>query len=243
MAASSPATSVTGGVKAVAPLAWASMILLQSSVKRGEVEVGRQPPGAGRRPRRTRAPAASSAPSVSRRRPRRCPRHRSQLHAAQARDGVHHQRRAGRPHASAIARTSCTTPVEVSDWVTNTALAPAAASAPGRRPAARPRPARRASPRPRRRAHIFSQRSPKLPAEATTTRSPGETRLATADSIADVPEPGITSTGFAVANTRPSPASRLVNSCLNSGLRWWITGRARAASTSGGTGVGPGVIR
>jgi hypothetical protein len=30
---------------------------------------------------------------------------------------------------------------------------------------------------------------------------------------------------------------------LKSGLRWWISGNAIAAETSGGMGVGPGVIR
>src|SRR4029079_211343 len=79
--------------------------------------------------------------------------------------------------------------------------------------------------------------------EATSTRSPGDTMFVTADSIAYVPDPGITSTSLPVMNTRLRPASVSANRRLKSGLRWWISGRAIAACTSGGTGVGPGVIR
>src|ERR687894_1955860 len=88
-----------------------------------------------------------------------------------------------------------------------------------------------------------AQRSPKLPADATSTRSPGETRLATADSIAAVPEPVNRSTSSRVAKARARRSSVSRSSALKSGLRWCRTGSDAAAATSGGTGVGPGVIR
>ena len=145
----------------------------------------------------------------------------------------------------AIASTSWTTPVEVSDWVTKTAAVSAAsAAAPIRAGSSR-------SPHswatctgsiPYARTSL-SQRSPKLPADATTTRSPGESRLATADSIAAVPEPVKRSTSCSVANRRLRAASVSPRSARKSGLRWWCSGAASAATTSGGIGVGPGVIR
>ena len=55
----------------------------------------------------------------------------------------------------------------------------------------------------------FTHRSPKLPAEATTTRSSGESRLATADSMAAVPEPVKSRTSPSVANTCFSTLERL----------------------------------
>src|SRR3954447_17211583 len=53
----------------------------------------------------------------------------------------------------------------------------------------------------------------------------------------------MTRTSLSVWKTRRRPATTSSKSARNSGLRWWKTGRAAAASTSGGTGVGPGVIR
>jgi len=43
--------------------------------------------------------------------------------------------------------------------------------------------------------------------------------FATADSIAEVPDPANISTGFRVAYTRPRPVSVRSSSCLKSGLR------------------------
>ncbi len=145
--------------------------------------------------------------------------------------------------ASAIARTSWTTPVDVSECVTNTAAQPSARSAINSASSRSPHSWTTRSGSSPYAWTIFAQRSPKLPADATSTRSPGESRFATADSIAEVPDPANISTGSAVANTRPRPASVCSRSSLKSGLRWWISGNAIAVETSGGMGVGPGVIR
>ncbi len=55
--------------------------------------------------------------------------------------------------------------------------------------------------------HIFAQRSPKAPATTTQTRSPAAVRLATADSIAPVPEALKRSTGDSVRYTSASRSS------------------------------------
>ena len=39
------------------------------------------------------------------------------------------------------------------------------------------------------------------------------------------------------------PATTCLSISVKRGARWWMTGSARAESTSGGTGVGPGVMR
>ena len=39
------------------------------------------------------------------------------------------------------------------------------------------------------------------------------------------------------------PATTCLRISVKRGARWWMTGSARAESTSGGTGVGPGVMR
>ena len=49
---------------------------------------------------------------------------------------------------------------------------------------------------------ILAKRSPKKPATGTTTRSPGENRLATADSSPPVPEEVNTRTSLPVRNSR-----------------------------------------
>ncbi len=122
----------------------------------------------------------------------------------------------------AMRSMSWTTPVEVSDWVTNTAaVSPSAAAAPIRAGSSR-------SPHacstctgsiPYARTSL-SQRSPKLPAEPTTTRSPGDSRFATADSIAAVPEPVKSRTSCSVANRRLRAAIVSPRRARKSGLRW-----------------------
>jgi hypothetical protein len=54
---------------------------------------------------------------------------------------------------------------------------------------------------------IATQRSPKLPAETTRCRSPGETRFATADSKAPVPDAPKRSTSLSVRQTSRSRVS------------------------------------
>jgi hypothetical protein len=77
----------------------------------------------------------------------------------------------------------------------------------------------------------------------TSNRSPGESRFTSADSKAPVPEAVKRRTSCVVRQTTLSRSITRVKSSLKSGPRWWITGAAAAASTSGGTGVGPGVNR
>ena len=92
-------------------------------------------------------------------------------------------------------------------------------------------------------APSFCQRVPNSPCETTSALSPGERRFAKADSNAPVPDAVKTSTSFFVRNTSCSRSSTSRKTVLKSGERWWMTGSAIAASTSGGTGVGPGVKR
>jgi len=106
---------------------------------------------------------------------------------------------------SASPRTSLTTPVEVSDWVVNSARAGrpnfASASPTWSGSTFSPHSNSRwvvSAPNP---AHISAQRWPNLPADATTAGSPGTTRLATADSIAPDPEAAKESTSLPVWNT------------------------------------------
>ena len=90
---------------------------------------------------------------------------------------------------------------------------------------------------------IATQRSPNEPAETASTRSPGEQRLTIADSKPPVPEHVKRSTSDEVRWTSFSRPSTRAYTSRKSGARWWITCSASAASTSGGTGVGPGVNR
>ncbi len=102
---------------------------------------------------------------------------------------------------SPMALMSLTTPVEVSENCTYTALmagflARAAAMSAGS--ALVPHSYSSAvtfAPQP---CVSFSQRSPKLPTDATSTSSPALTMLTTADSMAPVPEAAKTITSFAV---------------------------------------------
>nr|WP_266096497.1 hypothetical protein [Rubrobacter marinus] len=90
---------------------------------------------------------------------------------------------------------------------------------------------------------IFTQRLPKLPLLTTRILSPGEKRFWIAPSKAPVPLAAYVKTSFSVRKTRFKFSLTLVNTSPNSGVRWWITGSAPAAETSGGIGVGPGDIK
>ena len=79
--------------------------------------------------------------------------------------------------------------------------------------------------------------------DGTTTSSPGERRLVTEPSMAPVPEAASTSTSWPVPKSSRSPSCTSASISPNCGVRWWITGSAIAAITSGGTGVGPGASR
>ena len=104
---------------------------------------------------------------------------------------------------AAIACTSATTPVDVSDCTTQTAFASRSASR------ARTSSGSGVSPHAYRSSStsapyafvIAIQRSPKLPAETTRCRSPGETRFATADSNAPVPDEVKSRTSDSVRHT------------------------------------------
>ena len=140
-----------------------------------------------------------------------------------ARDETASTTRIRSPAASRSARRSLTTPVEVSQWVAKTTPIPgsaarAAATASGS--TGRPHsPATWWTPIPPS-AAISAQRSPKLPQEATRTRSPGRARLTAEEAIAAVPDPVSTSTSAAVCVTRPRAASVSAQSAVNSSLRW-----------------------
>ena len=75
------------------------------------------------------------------------------------------------------------------------------------------------------------------------TLFPGEQRFATADSIAPVPEAVKSSTSDDVRKTSLSRSRHSRKIGRKSEPRWWTTGSASAASTCGGTVVGPGVNR
>ena len=184
MAAFRPATIVTGGVNGVPSLAWASAIRRQSNANRGAVPSAASPHALSETDANARPGGHISAfcePETTTSMPHSSVRSSTppRLETASTTSAAP----LGRT-ASAIARMSWTTPVDVSDWVTKATRQPAAAS-----------PTRAGS---RRSPHgcststisalyavtSFCHRSPKLPAEATSTRSPGDTMLATADSIA-----------------------------------------------------------
>src|SRR5215469_5855047 len=88
---------------------------------------------------------------------------------------------------------------------------------------------------------MSAKRSPKPPHTAATTSSPGETRLATADSSPPLPDDVRTRRSPAVSKTRLAPAVTSASSCANSGPRWSIIGWLAALTTRCGTGVGPGI--
>jgi hypothetical protein len=86
-----------------------------------------------------------------------------------------------------------------------------------------------------------ANRSPKLPQSAATTSSPGDTRLAIADSRPPLPEAVSTRRSLSVSNTRLAPPVTSASSSANSGPRWSIMGREAARTTRSGSGVGPGM--
>ena len=87
-------------------------------------------------------------------------------------------------------------------------------------------------------AHI----SPNLPLQHTAISSPGEKRLQIAASSAPRPVVWTGSGVSRVPNTGASSSIASASSRENSGVRWWIIGRAPARSTRSGTRVGPGVM-
>ena len=96
-----------------------------------------------------------------------------------------------------------------------------------------------------RRPHVSAIRahnSPKRPLQQTASSSPAEKRLQIAASMAPRPVVCTGSTGCVVPNTGAISSSISASSFENSGVRWWIIGRAPARSTRSGTRVGPGVI-
>jgi hypothetical protein len=77
--------------------------------------------------------------------------------------------------------------------------------------------------------------------ETTRTSSPAEKQLATAASIAPVPEEAMVYTGALVPNSGGRPPLISWISCSISVERWWMISRAPASSKRCGTSVGPGV--
>src|SRR5690348_11654572 len=73
------------------------------------------------------------------------------------------------------------------------------------------------------------------------TSSPGDTRLATADSRPPVPLEVSRSRSFLVLKTRLAPAVISARIDANSGPRWSIIGRFMLRTTRSGSGVGPGI--
>ena len=103
---------------------------------------------------------------------------------------------------SAIASMSAVAPVEVSEWTTTAAasevspmIAETTWSTSGRAPSSN----RNGTTSAPKASAILIQRSPKLPADTHSTRSPGDSVLAKADSNAPVPD---------AVNTRTSPEVR-----------------------------------
>ncbi len=91
--------------------------------------------------------------------------------------------------------------------------------------------------------HNSIQRSPNLPPQTAIALSCGESRLTTAASIAPVPDEAKVKISFFVWNKYLSPSLISTKILRNSLVRWWIIGRALAARTCGGRGVGPGVSK
>ncbi len=87
------------------------------------------------------------------------------------------------------------------------------------------------------------QRSPNLPADSTSTRSPGEVRFETEASIAPVPELDSRTTSFLVPTKSFNCARTRVYRARNSAVRWCMSAAAMANWAAGSSGVGPGVKR
>ena len=138
------------------------------------------------------------------------------------------------------------TPVEVSLWVTDTALTSGLSFRHFLRTS-------RSIVSPKGKSRVITsapnaeamsvKRFPKTPTVALTNLSPGERVLTTAASMAAVPEPVMTHTSPSVSNTRLSRSVVLSRRSLYSGPRWLIIGLDISSSMSGGTGMGPGMRR
>src|SRR5262245_46161172 len=148
--------------------------------------------------------------------------------------------------APAIALTSAVTPVDVSLWVTRTALRPGiadAACATSAGSGASPHStSRRVTDAPYTSA-IFANRSPNAPIVTASTGSPGDSVLTIAASSPPVPAQvrrmtswRVPKEGFIASGTRP-------RSALNSSPRWLTIWRPPASRTEGGRAVGPGIRR
>ena len=87
---------------------------------------------------------------------------------------------------------------------------------------------------------ISMKRSPKEPAVAATTLSPGDSVLTSEASRAPVPEAVRMNKSLDVMKTCLSWAVTFVISSSNSGPRWLIIGLPMASTMSSGMGVGPG---
>ena len=124
---------------------------------------------------------------------------------------------------SASARTSCTTPVDVSDKVANTTSIsglPASSRSTSAGSMRAPHSgswARTSAPNA---SPSSSQRSPNFPPAQARIGWPGRTRLATADSMAPVPLEVRTMTSLPVWKTPGRRARTRVNSASKSGARW-----------------------
>src|SRR5581483_2327960 len=90
---------------------------------------------------------------------------------------------------------------------------------------------------------MSAKRSPKTPIETHSMRSPGESVLTTAASIAPVPADVSVRTSFFVSKSDWSPLVMRAIISANSGPRWLIIWRDMACRTSSGQGVGPGMRR
>ena len=148
--------------------------------------------------------------------------------------------------AAASDRMSETTPVEVSECTMKATAAPLSASEPrdilcaGRlAPLVRERDD--VGSRRRRPASASASRTRRARRRAPSPRARGDWRRRTR--TRPCPDAVKTRMSFCVRKTSCSRSSTSRKTVLKSGERWWMTGSASAASTSGGTGVGPGVRR
>ena len=242
-----PATSETAGVNGASSFAWRLARALPVEVEarrrrpRGRLERGRRD-GA-----RTRGRAGSSAPSASRRRRRRSPTRRSR--AARRRGSRRRRRRRARRPPSRRRRAPGRRRRRRSR----------SPSASGRRPSHRARRARGArssgsASRPTRAlVHDVGAVRPRHPGPALAEVAGRERRAARSPGERQVRDGGLNRAGagggeqedvvLRAADLAAAGRGSARRPRGSRGPRWWMTGSASAASTSGGTGVGPGVNR
>ena len=216
-----------------------------------EVEARQRParvPGAPARRRRARGRAASSAPSASRRRRRPRPTRRSR--AGRRRGSRSRRRRTSAPASFAAAASAANVGDDAGRRLgmrqqhdPRLALGEPRGEV-VRRTASRPTRTRAGRPRSRSAPAIAAQRSPNAPAVTTQTRSPGEQRFDERRlhraGAARGEEEHLVLGAEDLLQPRRACARRRRGSRGRGGGR---IGSAVAASTSGGTGVGPGVNR